>query len=188
AVQTPGRKHRLAEKMLDLRSELHQFRGGRHRSPRVLSRSQIRDNVGYSPVVLRGQQPLGTHQIVVQKLCVGKGAADIYEEFQHLRVIQRAPAWQRDLKNAESDFVGEGDLFANRRGRESNHADLRKDVLAGRLLTEDFDDTLKSGIVDRITFPGGTEDVQVVEASCQKLADLLPEQVFDEMFLVVPRN
>src|SRR5437773_7164540 len=100
--------------MLDIRSKPHQLRGRRDRSSGVLGRGQIRDSVGHAPVILRGQEPLGAKQIVVKKLCVRKSAAYIDEESQHLGVVQRAPAWQRNLKDAKTNSIGVGDPLANR--------------------------------------------------------------------------
>ena len=113
-MQAPGWEHRLAEEMLDLRSELHQLGRRSDRRSGVLGRGQIRDCVGHAPVILRGQEPLGAKQIVVKKFCVRKRAAYVDEEFQHLGVVQRAPAWQGNLKEPKSNFIGVGNPLANR--------------------------------------------------------------------------
>ena len=124
----------------------------------------------------------------MKKLCVRKSAAYIGEESQHLGVVQRAPAWQRNLKDAKTNFIGVGDPLANRCTGESDHADLRKDVLTARFLMEDLDDTLEAGRIHCIAFPGCAEDVEIIESLRQRVADLLSEQVFQELFLAVPGN
>ena len=95
-MQAAGREHRLTEEMLDIRSELHQLGSGGDGGSGVLGRGQIRDRVGNTPVILRGQEPLGAEQIVVQKIRVRKSAAYIDEKFQHLRVVQ-APQLGREI-------------------------------------------------------------------------------------------
>src|SRR5262249_44099545 len=139
----------------------------------VLGGDQIRNLIGDAAVILRAEKALGAQQIVVEKFRVRKGTADVYEEFDHFGVVERTPGGQRDLKRAESGFVGVSDPFTHDGRGESDHADLGKDVFAVRLLAEDLDDALEPRRVDGITFAGGTENIEIVEALRESVADLL---------------
>src|SRR6478735_2382626 len=107
-MQTAGGKRRFTEKVLDLRGSTEEFRSCQIVCAGVLRRDEIRHGVSDAAIVFGSENALGASQVVVQETRIWKGAANVHKEAKHLIVVECPPAWQRDLKRSESEFVGKG--------------------------------------------------------------------------------
>jgi hypothetical protein len=83
----------FAEEMLQFGSFFHQTGGSAHTATRILGGNHVGYGFDQPAIVCRFNDTLGAWQVVVEELCIGKGATDVCEKGHQFRVIERTPGW-----------------------------------------------------------------------------------------------
>ena len=177
----------FAHEMLHIGRQPKQTFEPEHRIGAVLGRHEIRVFGGQFGVLFGRDEPLGSHQVVVQELTIAKSAADLAEEHADLGIGEFPPTRQRDLKPANAQRAAEIDPLDHRRQRQADDADHRLGAPGTHRLVKDPGNLLELAVADGIPLARRAEDVQV-RRQLQHAPHLIDEQRLDEFAPLVPGN
>ncbi len=171
--QTTHGKGVLDKHMLQIRSVRHQVCNPREIAGRVLGSRQIRDSIGNVPVFPASHNSLGAGKVVMEKLAVGKSAADASKEVHHFVVRERSPAWKGDLEVPNAHTVCPANALKNlpHRQRDDAHHGVQTGLL--HFLPKNLDYLLELAVGQGVSFACRSHQINVLKPVTNDVADML---------------
>ena len=130
---------------------------------------------------------LGSRQVVVHELAVGKTAADMTEETEQLLFAERRPAGQRDLKPLHTEVTSSLDAFRDRSEGKIDDANHRLGISPPHFVGKSRDDFFVLTIRDRVAFSCGAKDIEEL-CPVQSVLYVETKDAFGEATVLIPRD
>ena len=130
---------------------------------------------------------LGSRQVVVHELAVGKTAADMLEEAEQLLLAERRPTGERDLKLPHAEIASALDAFNDRAERQIDDTDHRLSVSPPHFVGKGRDDFVELAICHGITFSRRAKDIELLRPM-QGVLHIAAKDAFGEVTVFIPRN
>ena len=130
---------------------------------------------------------LGSRQVVVHELAVGKTAADMTEETKQLLFAECRPTGKGDLKPLHTEVTSSLDAFQDRAEGQIDDPNHRLGVTPPHFVGKGSHDFLVLAIRDSVAFSCGAKDVEEL-CPVQSVLYAETKNAFGEATVLVPRD